>query len=215
MIIPAILPKNQTELNTKVKQILGFVPCVQVDICDGEFVVSKTGFNELPYMEDIDYELDLMIKNPEKVLHEYIENFQPARIVLHLESIENMGSIMGQIGGIRGIIEIGFCIGNDTDNEVLEQYIDQCDFIQLMGIKTIGKQSEPFDDRVLEKINYFHTKYPELTISIDGSVNQETITKLAHAGASRFVCGSSVFGDKRVGENIEQLEFLLHKISHK
>lgn len=211
MIIPAILPKNQTELNTKVKQILGLVPCVQVDICDGEFVVSKTGFNELPYMEEIDYELDLMIKNPEKVLHEYIENFQPARIVLHLESIENMGSIMGQIGSVRGIIEIGFCIGNDTDNEILEQYIQQCDFIQLMGIRTIGKQSEPFDDRVLEKINYFHNKYPELVISIDGSVNKETVTKLAHAGASRFVCGSSVFGDRKVSENIEYLEDLITK----
>ncbi len=208
MIIPAILPKNQTELNTKVKQVLGFVSCVQVDICDGEFVVSKTQFNELPYMEEIDYELDLMIKNPEKVLHEYIENFQPARIVLHLESIENMGSIMGQIGSVRGIIEIGFCIGNDTDNELLEKYIDQCDFIQLMGIRTIGKQSEPFDDRVLEKINYFHTKYPELTISIDGSVNQETITKLANTGASRFVCGSSVFGNKQTEQNIETLENL-------
>lgn len=212
MIIPAILPKNQTELNTKVKQVLGIVPCVQVDICDGVFVDSKTQFNELPYMEEIDYELDMMIKNPEKVLHEYIENFQPARIVLHLESVENMGSIMGQIGSVRGIIEIGFCIGNDTDNQILEQYIDQCDFIQLMGIRTIGKQSEPFDDRVLEKVNYFHTKYPELTISIDGSVNQETITKLAHAGASRFVCGSSVFGDKRVGEDINKLESILDKI---
>lgn len=206
MIIPAILPKNQTELNTKAKQVLGLVPCVQVDICDGVFVDSKTQFNELPYMEDVDYELDLMIVEPEKTLHDYIENFQPARIVLHLEGIKNMGSIMGQIGSVKGIIEIGFCIGNDTPSKTLEQYINHCDFIQLMGITHIGKQGEPFDDRVLEKIQYFHTKYPHLPISVDGSVNTETIKQLANAGASRFVCGSSVFGDKRVEENIEQLK---------
>lgn len=208
-IIPAILPKNQTELNTKTKQVLGVSPCVQVDICDGVFVDSKTQFNELSYMEEIDYELDLMIDQPEKVLHDYIENFQPARIVLHLESIKNMGSILGQIAPLKGIIQIGFCIGNDTDNQVLEQYIDQCDFIQLMGIAHIGKQGEPFDDRVLEKIKYFHTKYPELEISIDGSVNRETIKQLSDAGASRFVCGSSVFVDKNILDNIEQLEKLV------
>jgi hypothetical protein len=39
MIIPAILPKNQTELNTKVKQILGISPCAQVDMCDGNFTI--------------------------------------------------------------------------------------------------------------------------------------------------------------------------------
>ena len=208
MIIPAILPKNQTELNTKAKQVSGISACVQVDMCDGIFVPSTTQFNELPYMEEIDYELDLMIDQPEQVLHDYIEDFQPARIVLHLESIKNMGSILGQIAPLKGIIEIGFCVGNDTPSETLEQYINHCDFIQLMGIAHIGKQGESFDDRVLEKIHYFHTKYPHLPISVDGSVNTETIKQLANAGASRFVCGSSVFGDKRVGENIEQLKNL-------
>jgi ribulose-phosphate 3-epimerase len=159
-------------------------------------------------MEEVDYELDLMINEPEKSLHDYIEEFQPARIVLHLESIKNMGSILGQIAPLRGIIEIGFCIGNDTNNELLEQYIAECDFIQLMGIAHIGKQSEPFDERVLEKINYFHTKYPELIISVDGSVNTETIKQLADMGASRFVCGSSVFSDKQVRENIVTLHNL-------
>lgn len=208
-IIPAILPKNQTELNTKAKLVLDTLSYIQVDICDGIFVESKTLFNELPYMEQIDYELDLMIVEPEKVLHDYIENFQPARIVLHLESIKNMGSVLGQIVPLKGIIEIGFCIGNDTDNGTLEQYIDQCDFIQLMGIRTIGKQAEPFDDRVLEKINYFHSKYPNLPISVDGSVNTETIKKLAEKGCSRFVCGSSVFGSKNIQENITNLEGLI------
>jgi pentose-5-phosphate-3-epimerase len=44
---------------------------------------------------------------------------------------------------------------------------------------------------------------------VDGSVNTETIKQLAEAGASRFVCGSSVFGNKKVEENIEKLEKLV------
>ncbi len=58
-IIPAILPKNQTDLSTKVKKLLGLVSYVQVDVCDGVFVPSKTQFQNLTSMEEIEYELDL------------------------------------------------------------------------------------------------------------------------------------------------------------
>jgi pentose-5-phosphate-3-epimerase len=40
-------------------------------------------------------------------------------------------------------------------------------------------------------------------------VNTSTITILADAGATRFVCGSSVFESKDVEGNIEKLEDLV------
>lgn len=207
MITPAILPKNQTELNTKVKQLLGLVSYVQVDVCDGVFVPSKTQFQNLSSLEEIEYELDLMIARPELTIEDYIE-MQPARIVIHMESVSDHKRLFLALEKIRGIIEIGLSISNDTPNEVLEKYLEDADFIQLMGIARIGSQGQPFDDRVLEKISYFHEKYPELVISVDGSVNPDTIKKLADAGATRFVAGSAVFtGD--IEENIKNLEGLL------
>ncbi|HEV7702571.1 MAG TPA: hypothetical protein VGO63_03990, partial [Candidatus Paceibacterota bacterium] len=41
-IIPAILPKNYADLKNKISLVRGFVPLVQVDICDGVFVKSTT-----------------------------------------------------------------------------------------------------------------------------------------------------------------------------
>ncbi len=207
-IIPALLPKNQTELGTKAKQLIGVVSYVQVDVCDGVFVASKTQFQNLSSMEEIEYELDLMIDKPERSIEEYIE-MQPARIIVHLESVSDHVRLFLALEKIRGIIEIGLSISNDTPNHVLEKYIEECDFIQLMGIATIGSQGQPFDDRVLEKISYFHDKYSELIISVDGSVNQGTICRLADAGASRFVAGSAIFGGGTIAENIEKLESLV------
>lgn len=207
-IIPAILPKNQTELTTKAKQLIGLVSYVQVDVCDGVFVPSKTVCNELPFLDEIEYELDLMIDQPEKNIRSFVE-MQPARIVVHLESVKDFSRLFLVLEKARGIIEIGLCISNNTENELLEKYIEDCDFIQLMGISKIGFQEQSFDDRVLEKISYFRTKYPEIIISIDGSVNTETIKKLANAGATRFVAGSAVFGTKDVAGNIENLESLV------
>lgn len=208
-IIPAIIPKNQNELTTKVKQMLGLVSHVQVDVCDGKFVPSKTVFRELPFMDEIEYELDLMIDQPELVIEDYLE-MQPARIIVHLESVQDFPKLFLPLERVRGIIEIGLCINNDTDESVLEQYLDDVDFIQVMGIAEIGSQGRPFDERCLERISYLHRKYPDMPISVDGSVNLETIARLRDAGATRFVAGSAMFtGD--VEENIEKLNDLVLK----
>jgi ribulose-phosphate 3-epimerase len=203
-IIPAILPKNQTELTTKAKQVLGLVSHVQVDVCDGVFVKSKTQFHELPYLDEMEYELDLMISEPELTIEEYIE-MQPARIIIHLESVKNFQKLFLVLERIRGIIEVGLSISSTTDESVLEQYIDDIDFIQVMGISQIGSQGKPFDESSLDRIAYFHRKYPTTPISVDGAVNMKTIERLSEAGATRFVAGSAVFGDKNIAQGISQL----------
>jgi pentose-5-phosphate-3-epimerase len=61
-----------------------------------------------------------------------------------------------------------------------------------MGIKHIGSQGQPFDERVLERVAKLRALYPSRTISIDGSVNRETLPQLKAAGADRFVSGSAI-----------------------
>jgi ribulose-phosphate 3-epimerase len=207
-IIPAIIPKNQTELTTKVKPLRGVVTHVQVDVCDGVFVKTKTQFHELPFLDEIEYELDLMIDQPEKSIETYIE-MQPARIIIHLESVKHIPELFLPLERVRGIIEIGLAINNDTPEERIEPFLEDVDFIQVMGIATIGSQGNSFDERCLERISYLHRKYPHLPLSVDGSVNQETVVRLRDAGATRFVAGSAVFGTKDVVKNIEALEGLL------
>lgn len=207
-IIPAIIPKNQTELVTKTKQVVGLVSYVQIDVCDKKFVSTKTTFHQLPYLENIEYELDLMIDQPELIIEDYIE-MQPARMVIHLESVKDFVKLFFALENVKGIIEIGFCISNDTDDSILEKFIEDCDFIQVMGIAEIGVQGNPFDERCIDRIAYLHRKYPDMPISVDGAVNSDTIKRLADAGATRFVAGSAVFGTKDVAGNIEKLESLI------
>jgi ribulose-phosphate 3-epimerase len=207
-IIPAILPKIQSELNQKSKAVLGLVSYVQVDVCDGIFVPTKTVFKELPFMDGLEYELDLMIDQPEKTIEDYIE-LQPARIVIHLESVQDHVKLFLSLEQIRGIIEIGLSISNDTDDLLLEKYIEDCDFVQFMGISKIGFQEQSFDERVIERISYFHRKYPNLPISVDGSVNIETIKQLYDAGATRFVIGSAIYKSGKPEENIENFKKIL------
>ena len=61
-----------------------------------------------------------------------------------------------------------------------------------MGIHEIGAQGQPFDTAVFEKIAAVQAAYPDKSITVDGSVNEHTITKLKEAGVDRFIVGSAI-----------------------
>ena len=112
---------------------------------------------------------------------------------------DQLGQFSGNFagGGIGGLLD-AFTGGAFSNASIfalgIMPYISASIVVQLMGIAEIGKQAQPFDSSVLDKIRIVHESFPEKMISIDGSVNPETIQKLAAAGANRFVAGSAIVG---------------------
>ena len=100
-IIPAILPKDLEDLRDKMAQVSGIAPLVQIDVCDGKFVPSKSwpyvkgGMDEFsriiaedegfPFWDSLDLEIDLMVRKPEEVVDGWIRA-GAKRLVLHIES---------------------------------------------------------------------------------------------------------------------------------
>ena len=213
-IIPAVLPKNYEDMKNKIALVRGHVPLVQIDLCDGVFVPSQTWpfstggasdyhleqiLNEetgMPFWEDIDFELDLMVADA-------VENFDiyaklgPKRMIFHIEAVGNLEDFKDFLEGIdpyvRDIMQIGVAINPTTPLQNIFPLIPHIDFVQCMGIAKIGYQGQPFDERVLEYIKTLKEKFPELVISVDGSVTLETGPALVEAGAERLVAGSAIF----------------------
>lgn len=223
-IIPAILPKSFEELSEAMAQVSGLVKMVQVDVCDGVFVKNKTwpyvqkndpDFADIlkenggfPYWEEMDFEVDLMIKPTEEEIQKWI-TAGAKRLIIHVESVENPELFVEKIRNLLPEpdsafhIEIGIAISIDTPNDVLKHVVKHVDFIQCMGIAHIGHQGEPFDPAVLEKINELRVLHPNVTISVDGAVNEESAPQLIDAGATRLVIGSAIFGGGDVPGTIE------------
>jgi ribulose-phosphate 3-epimerase len=211
-IIPAILPKNFEDLKSKIGQMRGLVPIVQVDLCDGIFVPTITWpfrdqdarsvdeiLNEregMPYWDEINFEFDLMVSDAVENLEKYIK-LGARRLVFHMEAVGDAQEFREFIEGmdmyVKENLDIGVALNNDTDLEIIESFIHDIDFVQLMGIKEIGKQGEPFDERVLERIEQLKAKHPDIVISIDGAVNEDTAERLLAAGADRLVIGSAIW----------------------
>ena len=234
-IIPAVLPKNYEELKSAVDHVRGVVPVVQIDICDGVFVKNMTWpfysagsagefmdndldqhfraiLNEqegLPFWEEVDFELDLMVLG-------VVENFDiytklgARRIVFHLEAVGELTEFNNFLEGIdtyvRDVIEIGVAINTTTPIENIFPLITNVDFVQVMGIENPGFQGEEFDERCLEHIKTLHEQYPDLVISVDGAVGFETAPLLVDAGATRLISGSAFFNSDDIIGAVEQLK---------
>lgn len=196
-VVPAIIPTSLTNLEEILTAVSPFAREVQVDIVDGVFVPFVSWpYGEDDRISDIDaytndflIEVDLMLMEPERVIEEYLKA-GVRRAVVHLESTKNLDTILALKK--KYDFKLGFSIGNDTSLEMLMDVIDDADYVQFMGIAKIGSQGQPFDERVLERISTLKKTHPNLLVSIDGSVNEETISRLAHAGADRVVAGSAI-----------------------
>jgi ribulose-phosphate 3-epimerase len=218
-IIPAILPRDFKDLEKHVEQVIGLVPLVQVDVCDGQFTPLPSwpckkhddnfdaivrGDRGLPAWEDIDYEFDLMVNRPEDIVDDYVAA-GATRIVIHAEA---RGDIAKAIESLQGKAEIGLALNIDTPLDAVEPYKDRIQYIQLMGIDNVGFQGQAFDEKVVAKIKELRKKYPQLEIQIDGGVNQETAPLLMEAGADRLVIGSAIFESDNAIEAVEKFKHL-------
>lgn len=211
-IVPAIIPKSANQVLELLPQ-LSFASEIQIDVVDGQ-LVPYTSWPYNPAGEPTEVkvetdkftlEVDLMVKKPIEAAREWLKAGADM-LVFHTESID--AKILANFSETTKA-SIGIALVNETPLESLELYLEAVDYVQLMGIAKIGAQAQPFDERVLGRISELKKRYPHLTISIDGSVNQSTIKKLVEAGADRLVCGSAIVGQTSFYQAYETLRGLI------
>ena len=218
-IIPAILPKDFNDLEEHVEKVIGLVPLVQIDICDGQFTPAASwpykkhdeNFDSIvkedrgmPDWEDMEYEFDLMLNKPEAVVDDFI-NAGATRIVLHAEA---KGDLVEAVENLQGRADIGIALNIDTPLEALAPFAGKIQYIQLMGIDNVGFQGQAFDEKVIAKIKEAKKKYPELAVQVDGAVNLETAPLLLAAGADRLIIGSAIFEAENPMQAVEEFKAL-------
>lgn len=225
-IVPAIMPQGLEDLKYEASEVKNKVKTVQLDLMDGIFVPERTwpfpnlkniskelGKEGLPFWKDLNFELDLMVKNAASKIEDLIL-LGPSRLIFHIEAEDNLdiAKIRERVGSI---IEIGLAINTTTPIEKIEPFISETegtrgiDFVQCMGIAEIGFQGQPHDPRVFDHINYLRKKYPKLIISVDGAVNIKNAKKFAEAGVNRLVVGSAIFESDDINKTIAEFHSIL------
>jgi ribulose-phosphate 3-epimerase len=230
-IIPAILPSSREDLEQKLGMLSGLVDAVQVDSVDGKFATPATwpylkkdqpdNYSQddpMPYLGEIHYEIDLMTSDPERLAGEWI-SAGAERLVFHVESSHNLQKIITDLGAryghakdfAPGLLSLGIAFNIETDLALMAPFMEIVDYVQFMGIATIGKQGQPFDPRVLRKIMQCRQKYPEVLIQVDGGVKLENARDLLTAGVNRLVVGSALWKGASIKEELQKFTELVHE----
>lgn len=165
----------------------------------------------MPFWEDINFELDLMVVDAVSNFDIYTK-LGAKRIIFHIEAVGDLKEFKNFLEGIdmyiREMIEIGIAIDIKTPLEQFFPLINNIDFVQCMGIDNVGFQGQEFDKKVIENIETLKEKYPDLIISVDGGVDFETASLLINAGASRLIIGSAIFNTGDIIGTIEEFKNL-------
>jgi len=225
-VIPAVMPFDHEDLLEKMSHFSGVVPFVQIDVMDGlyvdsrswpyteggpqEFATYSTESEGFPYWKELDFSVDLMVKNPLYILDDWIRA-GATRLIVHAESTPDVGELIDALEDklvaetdVAALgIEIVLAMKADSPNELIEPHLDRVSGIQCMGVQEIGRQGEPFYEKVLEKVSYFREKSNDLRIAVDGGVNFDTAPGLIDAGANILVVGSILRDSDDVLSDIE------------
>ncbi len=236
-VLPAIIPRSKQQLEEEISKVSGFAKLVQVDISDGIFTRVKTWpyngrdldfFEQLkkeevgwPKWQEVEYELHLMIQNPEHTIADWIHTGVSA-IVVHIEATHDMQMIIDVCH--ESGVKVGIAIKPSTNIDLLDPFVEQvhpvrdregsqresisngADFIQVMGNDELGKHGVELDPVAIERIKTLREKYPERIIAIDIGVMPETEDELRSAGVTKFVSGGALLNARDPEEVYDDLE---------
>jgi ribulose-phosphate 3-epimerase len=236
-IIPAILPTSRRDFDSKAAALRGLVDIVQIDAVDGKFVSPAAwpylqkddpffahiaDGEMLPYVGEIRYEIDLMVADPETSIGTWL-SAGVDRVVLHAESTNYLAKVIKEIQVRYGhakdfapdLLSLGIALNIGSELSLIEPFLHDFDYIQFMGIRTIGAQGQPFDQEVLRKISLFKKKYPDMPVQVDGGVSLLTAPALLTAGVDRLIIGSAIWNAPNLHEQLVKFNDLIQEYGRK
>lgn len=218
-IIPAIIPISRAEL-IELTQALQFSHELHLDLVDGIFVgtaswpfAATAMRDELlsmkPHTDAFTLEVDLMVTDPIPLARQLIEAGADM-LVFHIETVD-LASFNDFVLHVPKDVSVGVSFNGATTVEAVLPYLLKADYVQVMGIHTIGVQGQPFDEAVFSKIRAIKEAAPDCVISVDGSVNESNAARLVKAGANRLIVGSAIVKQADMAAAYESLSVAVYE----
>ncbi len=209
IVAPAVLPSSREDLAEKLTLFARIpqISRVQIDVVDGRFatppswpysalqelnVMVERG-DMLPHLERFEYEIDLMCLDAPRAADAWL-SLGASRLTFHAESAVDVSQMLSSVQARYGreIVSYGLALNLESSLTLVEPYLGDVDYVQFMGIARIGRQGQPFDRRVLDRVRAFHDRHPEVPIQIDGGVSLQNASTLFAVGVSDVIVGSAI-----------------------
>lgn len=173
------------------------VDMLHVDVMDAHFVPNLTfgpdAITALQKHTTMPLDIHAMMDDPKKLL-ERIELRTVDLLSIHVELSEDIIRACADEVHARGA-KFGLAINPDTPVEALVPYLGIIDEVIVMLVRP-GFAKGKLIDGILDKVSVVNNLlieqgYPEILISVDGSVSCERASLMADMGANIFVGGTA------------------------
>ena len=218
VIAPAIIAQEWDDLVSQIEKVANVASDIHVDVMDGHLVPSfsfpynKTILEgqKLPHLDTVCYEAHLMVQHPQEVGLRFI-NAGASRVTAQIKGFR-AGEALRVCSEWRDAgAKVGISLMLDAPLESIAELVESgvVDLLQVMSIKRVGYQHEPFDERAFIRIRTLRERYPDVTLAVDGGVKAENLKPLRDAGIDRFCIGSAIMKTNDPVQSYKQLQGLL------
>jgi ribulose-phosphate 3-epimerase len=183
------------------------------DVCDGHFakylLFGSQVVSDVRLLTQAYFDVHLAVYHMESILETFLPTgadcinlqYESAgeALPLMIDSIHNAGC------------DVCITFVPDTPYEVVEPFIEQVEAVNILAVNP-GIGGQKFNDKILHKVeqcaSYMYTHKRSIRLSVDGGVNQETLSSVQSAGATMAIIGSAIFCGS-IEDNIDQLRAII------
>jgi ribulose-phosphate 3-epimerase len=178
---------------SKIKYYSDFI---HVDLVDKSFnkdarEIDISLINEINKTKFLKKFLHIMSKNPSKWIKKLIKSIDV--FLFHTNIDESIDDLINLCKSRRK--KVGLVLTIDSDFDILKRYIHKIDFVQLMGINSLGESGKEFQINSLEMLKKLNNlkKFYNFDIIFDGGVKTTNINKI---NAKYIVSSSELLNSK-------------------
>lgn len=168
--------KNRLEFIKKINNYN--IDYIHIDVMDNTFTnnvaYSIEEINEINKISNKKLDIHLMVNDPIKYINSF-NNMNIEYIIFHVEIDKDINNLINTVHGMG--YKCGLAINPNTNINTLEQYINNIDLILVMSVMP-GYGGQLFINSIYNKLESLRNKYKNITISVDGGINQDNIYKL-------------------------------------
>lgn len=210
LVLPSMLQCDFGNLQHEIAQ-LEAAGCqgLHLDVMDGQFVPNISYgmpiVQAIRKLTDLPLDVHLMIQDPLK----YVQAFSDSgadTFTFHVEAVDEIDPVIENVRACG--MGVGIALNPATPLETLTPVLDHVDLVLVMSVNA-GFGGQAFNPVALEKLAALRQLKPQLTLEVDGGVNEATIGQCQAAGANWFVVGSAIFGHDDYGAALKRFSSLL------
>jgi len=210
-IAPSILNADFRSLGQQIEEAeRGGADYVHVDVMDGHFVPAISlgpqiveavrGCTSLPI------DVHLMIESPERFLDDFARA-GASILTVHQEAVAHLHSAVSAVHQLN--LRAGVALNPATPLVTVEEILGELELLLVMTVNP-GLGGQPLIESMVDKVErarqMLDQRAAPAELEVDGGVTVENIGRLARAGATVFVAGTSVFrGGCAVEANVRAL----------